>query len=145
MSTLKNWLPVIFIVALLGIVVVAAASHFAFNNSVTVAKINVAGFLEAGCITPLSSLMWPIIAPGGNHTQSIYVNSTGTIPAVLNLTTSDWTPTYAEPYITYTWNVENVTIKPNEILEANITLTLALDMGNVTTSSFTAIINAEEP
>jgi hypothetical protein len=143
--TLKKILPTLAVIALLTIVAVAAASYFAFDNTGTVATINVAGFLEAACITPLSSLTWPPIAAGESSWQLIYVNSTGTIPAVLNLTTTTWTPPEAEALVTYDWDIEGVTINPNSILQANLTLTLAPDMGDVTTFSFTAVVNAEEP
>lgn len=142
--SIKNALPIVLSAIMLIAIGVGAVSYFAFNNNGTVAAINVAGFLEASCTTPLADLTWPIIAPGENATQTIYVNSTSTIPATLNLTTSNWNPTYAEPLVTYTWNIEGVTIPINTILEANITLTHAPDMGNVTTYSFTAVINTEE-
>lgn len=141
---MKNALPALIIVALLGIVVVAGVSQFAFNNIGVVAIIQVNGFLEAACTTPLTSLTWPPIAPGDTAFKLIYVNSTGTVPAVLNLTTVNWNPTYAKPLIMYAWDLEGVTILPNSILQANLTLTLAADMGNVTSFDFTAIINAEE-
>ena len=144
MSTKKNIFPLILLVALLGIVVVAAVSQFAFNNNASVAVIEVAGFLEAACINPLSTLTWPPLSPGESAWKLVYVNSTGTIPAVLNLTTADWTPPEAEALVSYTWDIEGVTILPNTILQANITLTLAADMEDVTTFTFTAAVNAEE-
>ncbi len=145
MSTMKNWLPAIIVIALRGIAVVGAVSYFSFNNDGTVSTIEVGGFLEAACINPLTSLTWPPLAAGESDWQLIYVNSTGTIPAVLNLTTADWTPTEAEELVTYTWDIEGVTILPNTILQANLPLTLAEDMGDVSTFSFTAVVNAEEP
>ena len=142
---MKNTLPIVIAVLLGLIISVGAGSYFAFNNDVTVASINVAGFLEAACTTPLTALTWDPIPPGESAWKLVYVNSTGTVPAVLNLSTSTWNPTYAQPYVTYTWDIEGVTINPNTILQANISLTHAADMGNVTTYTFTAVINGEEP
>lgn len=144
MTTMKNMLPALLILALLGIMAVAAASMFAFNNDGAVATINVAGFQEAACINPLTTLTWDPINPGENASTLIYVNSTGTIPATLNLTTSEWSSANAEANVTLTWNLEGKTINPNSILEATLTLAVASDVEDLTTFSFTAIINAEE-
>ena len=143
MST-KNSLPIIIAILCLAVIAVGAVSQFAFNNTGTVATINVAGFLEAACTTPLTELTWPPITAGETDWRLIYVNSTGTIATVLNLTTTTWLPTEAEALVTATWDIEGVTILPNHILQANLTLTLAEDMGTVTTFTFTTIINAEE-
>lgn len=144
MSKTSNLLPALLILALVGIMAVAAASMFAFNNDGAVATINVTGFQEAACINPLTTLSWAPIAPGENASTLIYVNSTGTMPASLNLTTADWSSANAEANITLTWNLEGATIHPNSILEATLTLAVASDVEDLTTFSFTAIINAEE-
>ena len=144
MSTKKNYLPIILLVALLGIVAVAAVSQFAFNNNASVAVIEVTGYLYANSTGLLTDLDWDPIPPGENDTRIIYAISTGTIPAVLNLTTADWSSANAEANVTLTWNLEGETIDPDEVLEATLTLAVAADVVDLNTFTFVAVINAEE-
>ena len=144
MSTLKNSLPAILIVILLGIVAVAAASNFAFNNNASVSMINITGYLYANSTGLLTDLDWDPISTGENDTRVIYVNSTSTIPAILNLTTADWIPTNAADNVSLTWNREDTVIQPNTMINATLTLAVATDVGDLSTFTFTTIINAEE-
>jgi hypothetical protein len=151
MATMKNILPVALIVVLLSVVAVAAISQFAFNNTGTVATMEVIGFQDEKLSFPLDvyPLTWEPILPGGSDTKIIYVKNTGNVPAIITLDDTLINPAGEDTFYTLTWLLDNETaideIAPEEILVVVLTLTINIAVPETITSfTFTAIINAEE-
>lgn len=148
MSTMKNWLPTLLFIILLGVVTVGAVSYFAFNNTGNiVVTVEVDAFKDAGLTIPLESIDWGAFQPEENKTTMVWLNSTSNVPVKLNMTTTGWTPTNATDYVTLTWDREGTTINPSQTLNATLTLTVDNITSNVTSFdfTFTTNINAEEP
>jgi hypothetical protein len=140
----KNILPILIALFLIGTIVYAAATQFAFNNNGSVVvNLEVTGYTDASSTTVVELVEWGPINVGDSATELIYINSTSNVPVTLSLLTADWLPVGADTYITVTWDLEGVVINPAEILEATVTLTVEPDAegGDF---SFTTVINAEE-
>ena len=86
---------------------------------------NLAVYSDSGCNTPLSSIPWGTISPGGTTTQTIYVKNTGSgLSLTLAMTTSDWSADANGP-ITLTWNKEGTKLNPGDSVPATLTLTVS--------------------
>lgn len=82
------------------------------------------------------SVNWGTISPGASQNISIHLRSISNTEASLNLTSENWTfwksssdiaagPMSTTPYMNLTWNYDNTIVKPGEVLQ--VTLTLSVD------------------
>jgi hypothetical protein len=57
------------------------------------------------------------------------------------MSTSGWSPTQAQQAMTAGWNLQNTVLNPNQVVQANLTLSISPSIdSNVTTFSFNTII-----
>ena len=116
-----------------------SSTHVPSDGTVTTSA-NLAVYSDSGCKTPLSSIPWGTISPGGTTTQTIYVKNTGSgLSLTLGMTASDLNPTSANGLITLTWNKEGTKLNPGDSVPATLTLTVSPSIVDIT--SFNVQIN----
>jgi hypothetical protein len=90
-------------------------------------------YSDSACTTPLTSITWGTLAPGGSITKTIYIKNLGTLSATLQCTLSSWSPADAPNHITITWNKENTSLAPQASTQATLTLTVKSDIHDIST------------
>ena len=81
-------------------------------------------YTNYACTMPKTSIEWGNLEKGGSTYVTIYIKNEGDSPLTLGLTTSDWTPSNADDYITISWNYNNQPLNPNQVTQVTITLSV---------------------
>jgi hypothetical protein len=103
-------------------------------------------YTTSACTTPLSTISWGSLSPGGTATQTIYVKNTSSgLSLSLNMTTSSWSPASASGYITITWNQQGTDLQPGVVATAVLTLTVSSNVVDVTSFSVNINIGGTNP
>ena len=113
----------------------------------TLAAVNVGVYSDSGCTNNLTSIDWSFLRPGDAPTRIIYIKNNGTIPVKLNMTTANWSPSYAygPSAITLTWDRENYVLNATLSVRAVLTLSVSSSISaNVTDFSFNIVITGTE-
>jgi archaellum component FlaG (FlaF/FlaG flagellin family) len=103
------------------------------SGSVTVvATASLGLYSDSACTTPLTSISWGSLTPGGNKTQTLYIKNTGTVSLTLSMATSNWNPTTANGPITVTWNRAGTVLSSGQSTSAIITLVVSSGISDIT-------------
>jgi len=87
--------------------------------------------------TPLTSVPWGTLQPGGSQSVTFYIKHEGSTATTLSLETSNWSSTAAETYLDLSWNYTTGTqIDPDAVVEITLTLTVDANIQGVETFSF---------
>jgi hypothetical protein len=101
----------------------------------TINAVNLGVYTDSACTIPATSLTAGTLNPGASATQTVYVKNTGNVPETLTMTSSNWTPTNANTYLTLSWNRQNTVLTAGTSIQATLTLTAAANTGTLTTFS----------
>ena len=110
----------------------------------SVVTINVNVYWEVGCVNKVSSIDWQSLGPGDSRIVTVYVKNTGHVPMTLELSTDDWSPQSAEPYIALYWDYTGVTLQPGDVVQVRLTLMVSPNINGVTNFSFDILIAGTE-
>ena len=97
-------------------------------------------YSDAQGTTPLTSLQWGTLQPGGTKILTFYIKNDGSTSTTLSLETSNWNPTAAENYIGLGWNYNGAPINPDAVVQITLTLSVASNVEGITTFGFDIII-----
>ena len=86
--------------------------------------------------TPLTSVSWGTLQPGGSQNVICYIKNEGSSPTILSLETSSWSSTAAETYLDLSWNYYGTLIGPDAVVQITLTLSVDPNIEGVTTFSF---------
>jgi len=94
---------------------------------------NLSVYSDSGCTTPLSSINWGNLTPGGNITQTIYIKNTSIgLSLLLSMAPSNWNPASANGPVTLTWNQVATRLQPGQTVAATLTLRVSSNVTDVT-------------
>jgi hypothetical protein len=110
-------------------------------SSGTITVVNVGVYSDLACTTPLTSIAWGSIAPGGLTTRTIYVKNTGTAQVTLGMTRANWNPGTANGPITLTWNQEGGVLAANQVSTATLTLSVSSGISGITNFSVDIVVS----
>ena len=110
------------------------------SSSGTVKSINVEVFWDSGLTDVVSEIDWGIIEPGVSVTETIYITNTGNAAVTLNMTYYGWVPAEAGNYITLSWDREGVTVNPDAVVSAVLTLSVSESISGIEGFSFNIVI-----
>lgn len=110
------------------------------GSSGTVKAINVEVYWDSGLTDVVSEIDWGTIEPGVSVTKTIYITNTGNTAVTLNMTYYGWDPAEAGNYITLSWDKEGVTIDPDAVVPAVLTLSISESISEIESFSFDIVI-----
>ncbi|MGD0451432.1 MAG: hypothetical protein ABSA79_10320 [Candidatus Bathyarchaeia archaeon] len=84
--------------------------------------VGVSIYSDAGLTTAMSAVTWGTITPGSQTTVTIYIKNTGNTAETLSMTTSNYTPSNANTYLTCTWVPTVTTLAAGASTSATLTL-----------------------
>jgi len=92
------------------------------QNRAKIETIGLKAYFEPECINEVTYLNWDIIEQQKNYT--IYLKNIGLTNITLTMTTTEWNPINVSNYVSVTWNYNNETLTPNEVLQVTFTFTV---------------------
>lgn len=114
--------------------------HKRITGTGTIKTLGIEVYAEPECLTPVTNIDWGLLEPGQTAQKTVYVKNVGNAPVTLTMTTQEWSPSVASQYISVVWNLENAQLQPNNVMQAIFTLTVAVDIQDVTDFSFTIVL-----
>ena len=102
-------------------------------------------YSDVALTTMLTSVDWGLLDPGSTKSVDCYIKNSGSYPVTLTMTTTNWNPTNASNYMTFTWNREGYLLEEGSFAETTFTLTVSSTLApetGIRTFSFDIIINA---
>ena len=100
-------------------------------------------YSDSGCTSPLTSLTWGTLQPGGSQDVICYIKNEGDTALTLSLQTSNWQPTSpvaAQDYLSLGWNYDNQPLSPDQVVPITLTLSVASNIHDITTFGFDVTI-----
>jgi len=93
-------------------------------------------YQDSGCTTPLTSMSWGTLEPGGSQNVVCYIKNEGSTASTLSMYASNWSPASAENYLALNWNYDSSPISPDAVVQVTFTLTVSSDITGITSFSF---------
>ena len=94
--------------------------------------------------TPLTSVSWGTLQPGGSQDVIIYIKNEGNTATTLSLESSNWSSSAAETYLSLLWDYDGNPIAPDEVEQITLRLTVDANIQGVDTFSFDITIVGTE-
>jgi len=88
------------------------------------------------CTTPLTSLSWGTLEPGGSQAIVCYFKNEGNSALTLSMYPSGWNPATADDYLTISWNYNGNPIAPDAVVQITFTLSVDASIEGITSFSF---------
>ncbi|MEM2111555.1 MAG: hypothetical protein QXX08_06725 [Candidatus Bathyarchaeia archaeon] len=128
------------LLSFLGPVVSSLLTNKTVANQGTITAIGVGVYWNSNGTNAVTSFNWGMIDPGGNKSITCYIKNEGTRMVTLTMYTSNWSPTNATQYMTFSWNLEGQTLNPGQIKQAIFTLQVSASIQGITNFSFDVTI-----
>jgi hypothetical protein len=112
------------------------------TNAQTSVDLGLKVYADSACTTPLTSITWGAISPGGTANQIIYIKNTGNAPLTLGMTTANWNPTDAVSSLVLTWDKQSTTLEPGQSTQATLVLMAVSNIEGITSFSFQIVLVA---
>lgn len=90
----------------------------------------------------MSQIEWGFLEPNETASHVCYVKSVSNINSTLMLTLGNWNPSNSSNYLTLSWNYDNSTLQPNEVLEVTFNLHIDSEISGIDNLSFDIILVA---
>jgi len=141
----KSVLPLLLVsvgLALAGAVAVTGilTASRTIGSSGTVKAINVDVYWDIEGTNVVSEIDWGSIEPNESVIRTVYVKNTGNTALTLSMTYSGWVPAEAGDYLTLSWDREGVTVDPDAVLAAVLTLSVSDSISGIESFSFNIVI-----
>jgi hypothetical protein len=95
-------------------------------------------YSNSQCTTPLTSMSWGTLEPGGTQNVVCYIKNEGSLPTTLSMYASNWDPESlaTSNYLVLSWNYDSNPISPDAAVQITFTLSVSSDITGITTFSF---------
>ena len=130
------------VLSLVGQVLPAFQTSRTVSNAGEVKAIGVSLYQDSGCTIPLSSIAWGFMEPGETKNYTMYAKNEGdyNIYLALDIDENSWIPTEASNYLALSWDYDNSTMIPNDVVEITLDLYCDPSVTGINTFSFDIII-----
>lgn len=128
------------VLSLVGQVLPAVQTSRTVSNVGEVKAIGVSLYQNSECTNPLSSINWGLIEPGETKYYTMYAKNEGDYDIYLTLDTNSWNPTEASNYLVLSWNYDNSTMIPNDVVEIILDLYCDTSVTGIDTFSFNIVV-----
>jgi len=123
------------------VVVYGLMSASVYLQSVgTVKALGVGVYWDSGCSQTVSSIDWGLAEPGAVKNVTVYIRNEGNAPITLSLQTTNWNPSNATDYISFSWNYSGQTIDLNHVIGVTLSLSISSNIEGITTFSFDVVV-----
>ena len=119
---------------------VVALNSIVLQNVGNVKTINVEVYWDSNCTNEVSLINWGIIEPGTTENVTVYILNTGNSNIMLSMNTTNWSPSSAPDYITLSWDYEDQSVGPSQVLQTTLTLSMSPSIQGITSFAFDLVI-----
>jgi hypothetical protein len=115
----------------------ALHSQYAISNAVIITGTGLEVYEDVNCTHRLTQIKWGLLEPNETAFHVCYVKSVSNVNSTLTLTTENWNPVNSSNYLTLSWNYDNSTLQPNEVLEVTFDLHVDSEVSGIDNSALT--------
>jgi len=123
------------------VLAVLYSSRYIVNKG-NIKTIGINVYWDAECTNKMTEINWGILDPGWIGNVTGYLKNEGNYPVVLSVHTENWNPVGASSYISISWDYNNQTIEPNQIVPVVFTLSVSETIQGIESFSFDIVITA---
>jgi len=123
------------------VLAVLYSSRYIINKG-NIKTIGINVYWDAECTNKMTEINWGMLDPGWIGNVTGYLKNEGTYPVVLSVHTENWNPVGASSYISISWDYNNQTIEPNQIVPVVFTLSVSETIQGIESFSFDIVIIA---
>ena len=141
--------PAIIVIAITALLVTVTtlgalsdSQNLPLSGSIT--TVNVDAYTDSACTIPCTALNVGTVSPGSTVTQTIYIKNSGTVPVILTMNATGWSPSNAGSYLTVSWNRQSYVLNAGISVGAALTLTVASNTGTLAGFSCTVTITGTQ-
>ncbi len=146
--TLSSKTYTVALVAIILLVAILARLWFAgddiFNVSAVESTSNIGVYWDKNCTKRVYSVDWGILSLGQTRNVLVYVRNEANDSTILFLTTSNWNPTNATKYLSFSWNTQNVKIGAGKVINATLSLFVSLATIGISNFSFDIMLEGRK-
>jgi hypothetical protein len=113
------------------------------NVSAVETENDVGVYWDAQCENRVYSVDWGNLSPGSTRKFSLYVRNECNESVTLDMLTENWTPLIAAQNLSLSWDYAGSPICENEVVPAELELSVSPKIEGVTSFSFDIVINSE--
>jgi hypothetical protein len=124
---------VLLIVMLFGFIRSRSAT---LNVSALLATGNVGVYWDANATKRVNSVGWGVLVPNQTAKSVVYVRNEANVSTVLVLSTANWNPAGASKYLIFSWNAQNRTLDPGDVVMVNQYLSVSSSAKGISDFSF---------
>ena len=121
-------------------VAMALPSQYAIPNVETVIATGLEVYEDINCTQPMSQIEWGLLEPNETAFHVCHVKSVSNVNSTLKLATQNWNPVNSSDYLILSWNYDNSTLQPNEVLEVTFNLHVDSEIRGITSFSSDMIL-----
>lgn len=121
---------------LAGYVIGSAVVQYKIVSKGTIKTVGVEVYADQNCTLPMSEIDWGIRYPSELTSKTVYIKSTSNSLATISISASNWIPTEASNYLTFSSDPNNFTLQPQSIAKATFSLKVSADIQGITDFSF---------
>jgi hypothetical protein len=114
------------------------------TGTVSVPTAGLGVYWDIGFSQEVTVIDWGVLSPGQSKQVTVYIRNEGNVDLVLNMTTSNWSPSSAASYITLDWNREGYPLSSGATVQAVFTLSVSSDISGVENFSLDITISGTE-
>lgn len=132
----------LLVVSIVGVAASLLQTSVSIPNAGAVKAVGVGVYWDSTCTNRTTAFIWGTLTPGSSKAITIYVRNEGNVAATISKVVRNWIPSSAADYLTVSWNYANQTVGVNRIQQINLMLTVASNVGAMTSFSFDITITA---
>jgi hypothetical protein len=135
-----GFLGIALAIALLATVYSAVTVNTTLSSSGRIVSVNLNVYSDSGRTEIVSSVDWGNLEPGDEISLMVWIENTGNSAETVMVTTDEWSPAGASEFLVFSSNANGMVLAPNEIIQANLTLSVSPDITGIETFGFDIII-----
>ena len=140
-KTLSLFLLIFGLGLLIGSVLAPMITQYRVSNVSAIKTLGVRVYYDQNCTMQVASIEWGILEPQTSTTKTLYSKSLSNVAVTLYVYAENWNPPECEQYMALTANPNNAIMKPDEVVEVSLTLSIAQNVTGITTFSFDIVFN----
>lgn len=123
--------------------VIQMSSDILHSHGSIVAPAELGIYEDENYTKEITEVYWGTLYPGSTANETIYLQNEGYSPLTLSISTANYQPPMAATYMSLTWDYEGSLLQSGGKRPVTLTLSVSVDVENITNFSFDIIIGFE--
>ena len=142
----KNTVIFLVLVSILAVITVLGVIYITIHNTAILVEpeVDVGVYWDINCTREVTSINWGEVELGTTVDRTVYIKNNGTSDVTLSMNTTNWNPSFANEYITLSWDYDGRVLHPGDVLAVTFTLQAPPESHGITSFNFDVIITINE-